>query len=67
VPDANSSRSGDELVPLRRKIDGAITLESPRLELLTPAQEDEAAELLAAFLAAAAHRRAEEPSMSEAA
>ena len=67
VPDPKASRSGGELVPLRRTIDDAeLRLEPPRLEPLTAAQETEATELLAVLFAAAS-RRAEESPMSEAA
>jgi hypothetical protein len=59
VPDPDPSNSGGKLVPLRPTIDEReITLELPRLEPLTAAQEAEAAELLAALFATAARRRA---------
>jgi hypothetical protein len=53
----DSRRSG-KLVPLRAATErGEIVLEPPRLEPLTPAQEAEAGELLAALFAAAARHR----------
>jgi hypothetical protein len=59
VPDPDTSRSGGELLPLRRTTDGQdIRLERPRLEPLTAAQEAEAVELLAALFASVARRRA---------
>jgi hypothetical protein len=68
VPEENGSRSGGELIPLRGTIDDdEIRLEPPRLEPLTAAQEAEATEMLATLFAAAGRRRAEQPSMSEAA
>jgi hypothetical protein len=68
VPDPDTSRSGGELLPLRRTIDGAeVRLEPPRLEPLTAAQEAEAGELLAAMFAAVARRRAEHHPLREAA
>jgi hypothetical protein len=68
VPDPDTSRNGGELMPLRRTSDDAeVRLEPPRLEPLTAAQEAEAAELLAALLAAAARRRANRGSLKDAA
>jgi hypothetical protein len=62
------SRSGGEVVLLRRRTDDdGVGLEPPRLEPLTPAQEAEAAGLLAALFAAAASRRAERCPLREAA
>jgi hypothetical protein len=52
---------------LRRTIDAEITLEPPRLEPLTPTQEAQAAELLAALFAIAAICRAERDRLQEAA
>lgn len=53
------SRSGGELLPLRRTTDDEyIRLERPRLEPLTAAQEAEAVELLAELFATAARRQA---------
>jgi hypothetical protein len=67
MPDPDMSRNGGELVPLRPRIDdGDVRLEPPRLEPLTAAEEAEAAELLAALLAAAA-RRVKRGSLKEAA
>jgi hypothetical protein len=58
VPDPVPTRSGGEVVPLRRTIeDDEVRLEPPRLEALTADQEVEAVELLAALLATAARRR----------
>jgi hypothetical protein len=43
MPDPDTSRSGDELVPLHRRItEDEVRLEPPRLEPLTAAQEAEA-------------------------
>jgi hypothetical protein len=54
-------RRGGELVPLRAATErGEIVLKPPRLEPLTPAQEAEAVELLAALFAAAARHRPRE-------
>lgn len=68
MPDSDTSRSGGELVPLRRTIDDdEFSLEPPRLEALTTAQEAEAAELLAALFAAAATGRGTQDPLKEAA
>jgi hypothetical protein len=67
VPEPDASRSGGELVPLRRTDDHDVSLEPPRLEPLTAAQEAEAAVLLAALFAAAASCRAERGPLREAA
>jgi hypothetical protein len=68
VPDPDTSRSGGELVPLRRTIDDdEFGLESVRLEPLAAAQEAEAVELLAALFAAAASRQAERDPLRKAA
>jgi hypothetical protein len=59
VPDPDTSRSGSELLPLRRTTDDQdVRLERPRVEPLTAAEEAEAVELLAALFATAAQRRA---------
>ena len=58
VPDPDTPRSGDELVPLRRMIDDEVRLEPPRLEPLMATEEAQAAELLAALFATAARHRA---------
>jgi hypothetical protein len=68
MPDPDTSRSGDELVPLHRRItEDEVRLEPPRLEPLTAAQEAEAAELLAPLFATGARRRAERSPLPEAA
>jgi hypothetical protein len=68
VLDPYTSRSGGELVPLRRTIDDdELRLEPPRLETLTAGQEAEAAALLAALFAAAASRRSKQSPLKEAA
>jgi hypothetical protein len=68
VTDPDTPRSGRKLVPLRRGIDDDdVELAVPRLEPLTTAQEAEAAELLAALLAAAGRRRATQAPLKEAA
>lgn len=59
MPDRETSRSGGELVPLRLTIDDdELTLEPPRLQPLTAAQEAEAEELLATLFATATRRQA---------
>lgn len=68
VPDADTSRSGGELLPLHPTADDhEIRLELPRLEPLTAGQEVEAVKLLAALFAAAVHRRDERKPLGEAA
>jgi hypothetical protein len=67
VPDPDTSRSGGELLPLRRMIDDEVWLDPPRLEPLRAAQEAEAVELLAALLAGAARHRVGDGSLKEAA
>ena len=55
-------------MPLRPTIDDPeVRLEPPRLDLLTVAQEAEAAELLAALITAAVTRRGAEGALKEAA
>jgi hypothetical protein len=67
-PDSDASRGDGELMPLRQTSDDdEVRLEPPRLEPLTAAQEAQAAELLAALLAAAASRRAKQGPLKEAA
>ena len=65
MPEPDPPRGGRKVVPLRPTIDdGEVTLEVPRLEPLTAAQEAEAVELLAMLFAEAARTHGRCPNAS---